>query len=232
MPTRRVTVNQLVAFNIAWFRKAAGLTQDELGERLGGWSAASVSAAERSWDGKRVRKFNTDEIVGAAVVLGVPVVALLLPPPDAGTAVDYTFTAGPASVHPMGADALLGHLFPVTGGANSPPMRAFDERVIALGASGLLSPVVARAQLQAEQITSDARARAESLERDKQERHRQAMGSLIPEREELERRVNELRAFEREYHRRLIAFHEAQLYELKARGEFQLPPVQDPDAGP
>jgi hypothetical protein len=78
-----------------------------------GWAKVAVSAAERSWDGKRVRKFDADEIVAIATVLGVPVSA--------------------------------------------------------------------------------------------QEQHRQAMGSLVQQREELERRVDDLRAFEREYRSRFMA---------------------------
>ncbi|HEY0998612.1 MAG TPA: cell division protein DivIVA, partial [Streptosporangiaceae bacterium] len=73
-----------------------------------------------------------------------------------------------------------------------------------------------KARRQAEQITGDARARAESLERDAQERHRQAMGSLVQTREELERRVDDLRAFEREYRSRLKAYLEGQLRDLEA----------------
>jgi hypothetical protein len=76
--------------------------------------------------------------------------------------------------------------------------------------------VLTKARRQAEQITGDARARAESLERDAQERHRQAMGSLVQSREELERRVDDLRAFEREYRSRLKAYLEGQLRDLEA----------------
>src|SRR5262245_35823704 len=73
-----------------------------------------------------------------------------------------------------------------------------------------------QARRQAEKITSEARARAESLERDDQERHRQAMSSLVQQREELERRVDDLRAFEREYRSRLKAYLEGQLRDLEA----------------
>jgi hypothetical protein len=69
--------------------------------------------------------------------------------------------------------------------------------------------VLIKARDQAVQITGDARARAESLERDAQERHREVMGSLIQSREELERRVDDLRAFEREYRSRLKAYVES-----------------------
>lgn len=58
------------------------------------------------------------------------------------------------------------------------------------------------------------RARAEALERDSQERHRQALASLVQTREDLERRVDDLRVFEREYRTKLQAFMEAQFLEL------------------
>src|SRR5262249_27531200 len=52
LPERRVTISQLVAYNLGFFRRAAGIDQRKMGELLG-WSAASVSAAERSWESKR-----------------------------------------------------------------------------------------------------------------------------------------------------------------------------------
>src|SRR5271169_4017899 len=97
--------------------------------------------------------------------------------------------------------------------------------------------VLTKARRQAEQITGDARARAESLECDAQERHRQAMGSLVQTREELERRVDDLRAFEREYRSRLKAYLEGQLRDLEAgvtdSGTFPaMPPAAAPPAPP
>jgi DivIVA domain-containing protein len=76
--------------------------------------------------------------------------------------------------------------------------------------------VLTKARRQAGQSTADAQARAESLERDAQERHRQALGSLIQAREKLERRVDDLHAFERDYRGRLTAYLEAQLRTLEA----------------
>jgi transcriptional regulator with XRE-family HTH domain len=233
---RRVSISQVVAFNVAWFRKRAGLTQEEMGQRLGGWSAASVSAAERSWDGKRVRQFDADEIIAIAAVLGVPAIALLLPPPDAGTAIEYGFVATSAPVPPIDTAGLLAHLLPRYGQAGSPMMEAFQERVTALGASGRLFPpaeeVLGRAKEEAEmlltkardravEVTGDARARAEGLQRDVEERYRLAIGSLVQQREELERRVDDLRAFEREYRSRLLAYLEDQIRDLRAGMEDQ-----------
>jgi DivIVA domain-containing protein len=76
--------------------------------------------------------------------------------------------------------------------------------------------ILGKARGQAEQITSDAQAVADSLQRDAQERYHQATGSLVREREELERRVEDLRAFERDYRSRLKAYLEDQLRDLAA----------------
>ena len=210
LPERHITANQLVAFNMAFFRKAAGLSQQQLGERLGGWSNAAVSAAERSWDGKRIRQFDADAVVAIAAAVGVPVIGMFLPPEDAGTAVHYVLDS------PGGAEARpdLTELFMSAIAGNegtTPVMAAYQRRLTAAG--GLYRET--RMQ-QAEQITSDARARAKWLEWDAQERHRQAMGSLVRDREELERRVDDLRAFEREYRSRLGEFMEGMLRDFKA----------------
>ena len=167
----------LVSYNLARFRRAAGLTQKELGAALGGWSEASVSIAERGWDGRRIRKFDADEIARIAMVLGIPVIALLLPPEDAGTAVDYFFDVGADRLVIL--EGMLREVLPAYEGG-TPAADAFIERVIELGgdryireAEAVLSgareaavEIVNRSQQQSEQITSDARARAESLERD------------------------------------------------------------------
>ncbi|MBC6462885.1 DivIVA domain-containing protein [Actinomadura sp. HBU206391] len=76
--------------------------------------------------------------------------------------------------------------------------------------------ILGKARRQADQVVSEARSRAEALDRDAQERHRQVMGSLVQQREELEREVDNLRAFEREYRSRLKAYLEGQLRELDA----------------
>jgi transcriptional regulator with XRE-family HTH domain len=90
LPGRHVSINQLVAYNLAYWRKVAGLTQEELGERIG-WSKAAVSAAERSWDGKRIREFDADLLITFAMVLDIPVTALLLPPEDDGIKERYLY---------------------------------------------------------------------------------------------------------------------------------------------
>jgi hypothetical protein len=230
---------------------------------MGGWSVASVSAAERSWDGRRVRKYDADEVVRLAAALGVPVIAMFLAPPDAGTAVDYVFEYGAdrADGH-AGLLELLTHIAPPYEAGETPAAAAFRERIIALGASrydidpvagavfgearAAADEVLGRARREADamltkayghsvQLTTDARTRAESLELDAQNRHRMFMGSLIESRQELERRVDDLRNFEREYRSRLEAYLEGQLRDLRAgvadSGAF--PAVGgDPDGNP
>jgi hypothetical protein len=62
------------------------------------------------------------------------------------------------------------------------------------------------------------------------------MGSLVTQREELERRVDDLRAFEREYRSRLKAYLEGQLRDLEAgvtdSGTFPAMPPAAPPAPP
>ncbi|MGW5875852.1 DivIVA domain-containing protein [Nocardiopsis terrae] len=79
--------------------------------------------------------------------------------------------------------------------------------------------ILGKARRQADQIIGEARARSENLDRDAQERHRQVMGSLVQQREELEHKVNVLKDFEREYRSRLKDYFERQLRELNDEGK-------------
>ena len=80
-----LTANQIVAYNLARIRKARGLSQDQAADLLepyigARWSKAVYSAAERSYDGKRVRQFTADDLVAMAKAFGVPVLYFFLPP--------------------------------------------------------------------------------------------------------------------------------------------------------
>jgi transcriptional regulator with XRE-family HTH domain/uncharacterized protein YegP (UPF0339 family) len=132
LPVRVVTINQVVGYNMTAYRKAAGLTQEDLGQRLGGWTKVAVSAAERSWDGKRIRKFDADEITQIAAVLGIPPIALFLPPEDHGTAVRYVLDM-PEAEDGQPAD-LLTYVLP-TYQVDSPAMTEYRKRLIAVRAS-------------------------------------------------------------------------------------------------
>lgn len=71
----------------------------------------------------------------------------------------------------------------------------------------------------AEELTRDARAKADALERDARTRHAEAMGGLDTKRTALQKHIEELKQFEREYRTRLKAYLESQLRDLHGRGE-------------
>jgi len=88
------TVNQLVAYNMTRARRLRDWTQQEVAERLAKytgrpWSKASISAAERSWQGGRPRKFDANELVALAVIFEMPVSYFLLPPDDGSAPAVY-----------------------------------------------------------------------------------------------------------------------------------------------
>ena len=93
IPVVTVTADQVVAGNVARFRRAAGMTQAELGAAIG-WSPANVSAAEKSADPSRERRrFDAQTLTEISLALGVPLAALFLPPPDDATAAEYRIAA-------------------------------------------------------------------------------------------------------------------------------------------
>lgn len=172
-----IDVNQVIALNMARWRKAAGLKQDELGERLG-WTNTTVSAAERSADGKRVRQFTAAEALRIAEALGVPLVAMFLP-----------------DGKDDGAAELFARLLPDSL-TDSPAMTAYRE-ALAAAAQDYLNPatdfgLIAYLRDMTDKGTRTGRAA---------------------------RLVDDLRAFEREYRKRQIAYFESQIAELRAGAE-------------
>src|SRR5258708_9563881 len=75
------------------------------------------------------------------------------------------------------------------------------------------------ARTKSEDMTRDARAKAEALERDARQRHQEVMGSLDSKRTALQKHIEELKQFEREYRTRLKAYLESQLRDLDGRGQ-------------
>lgn len=94
--TRWLTLNELVAYNLARARRAKGWTQDETAERLRAatgrsWTSATLGAAERSWQTQRVREFNADELMAFCKVFDQPFLYFFLPvDPDDG---EYEYTS-------------------------------------------------------------------------------------------------------------------------------------------
>ncbi|WP_129312302.1 DivIVA domain-containing protein [Streptomyces sp. L2] len=96
--------------------------------------------------------------------------------------------------------------------------------------------IVGEARGRAEGLERDARARADALERDAREKHRAAIGSLESARATLERKVEDLRGFEREYRSRLKSYLESQLRHLETSQADDAvttsPPMPLPPAAP
>ena len=77
-----MTTDQRVAYNLRRLRRQKGWTQDEaaefleplIGER---WSRATFSAAERSVNGVRVRRFTIAQVEAFAAMFGVGIDELL-----------------------------------------------------------------------------------------------------------------------------------------------------------
>ncbi|MGH2603329.1 MAG: DivIVA domain-containing protein [Dehalococcoidia bacterium] len=79
--------------------------------------------------------------------------------------------------------------------------------------------LLADARAKAEEVTREARTKAEALERDARTRHTEAMGGLEAKRSGLQKHIEELKAFEREYRTRLKAYLESQLRDLEGRAQ-------------
>lgn len=130
-PARLVTVNQVVAWNIAWYRREAGLTQQELAGLLG-WPQNKVSEAERSRDGKRTREFDAQTLAGLSLALGVPVGAFFLPPLDDGKPARYVIRP-PGQREDLGMEVLMTMLVSYS---DNPGAAAAGYRRRLLGATG------------------------------------------------------------------------------------------------
>ena len=92
---------------------------------------------------------------------------------------------------------------------------------------------VRNGEQQRDRIVGEAREHANRLMREAEEKQRQTLGSLEQERSLLERKIDELRAFEREYRSRLKSYLEGQLRELEAKAAVvpTRPPAQPAAVG-
>jgi DivIVA domain-containing protein len=76
---------------------------------------------------------------------------------------------------------------------------------------------------QRDKIIAEAQIEASSLVNDAQEKSRKTLGALEQQRSVLERKVEQLRGFERDYRARLKTYIEGQLRDLDARGSVAAP---------
>jgi DivIVA domain-containing protein len=79
--------------------------------------------------------------------------------------------------------------------------------------------LLTEARTKADEVTRDARTKADALERDARQRHQEVMGGLDAKRSSLQKHIEELKQFEREYRTRLKAYLESQLRDLEGRGQ-------------
>ncbi|WP_028266727.1 DivIVA domain-containing protein [Arthrobacter sp. MA-N2] len=84
---------------------------------------------------------------------------------------------------------------------------------------------VADGEQQKEKIIAEAQIEASTLVNDAQDKSRKILGALEQQRSVLERKVEQLRGFERDYRSRLKAYIEGQLRDLDARGSVAAPEV-------
>ncbi|QTG79919.1 DivIVA domain-containing protein [Arthrobacter crystallopoietes] len=80
---------------------------------------------------------------------------------------------------------------------------------------------------QRDKIIAEAQMEASTLVNDAQEKSRKTLGSLEQQKAVLERKLEQLRGFERDYRSRLKAYIEGQLRDLEARGSFATPDVKE-----
>ena len=78
--------------------------------------------------------------------------------------------------------------------------------------------MVGEARTQAASVERDSRAKATSLVQDAERKHNEIIGGLEERKGTLEKRIEELRTFEREYRTRLKSYLESQLRDLDGRG--------------
>ncbi len=106
--------------------------------------------------------------------------------------------------------------------------RATSEQLLS-EAKAKAENMVTEARTRAETLLNDARSRAETrdresrekaavLERDAARKHTEILGALSQEKNTLEKKIDELRTFERDYRTRLKNSLQSQLHELDGRG--------------
>ncbi|MDP9987279.1 MULTISPECIES: DivIVA domain-containing protein [Arthrobacter] len=123
---------------------------------------------------------------------------------------------------------------PAAPAAAAPAAPAAAVSTSAESAAGLLAMAqqmhdrhVADGQAQKDKIIAEAQIEASSLVNDAQEKSRKILGALEQQRSVLERKVEQLRGFERDYRSRLKAYIEGQLRDLDARGSVATPEVSE-----
>lgn len=139
-----------------------------------------------------------------------------------------------AEAEAKAAEAKKKDIQPAAPAAAAPAASAGVATPSAESAAGLLAMAqqmhdrhVADGQAQKDKIIAEAQIEASSLVNDAQEKSRKILGALEQQRSVLERKVEQLRGFERDYRSRLKTYIEGQLRDLDARGSVATPEVSE-----
>ena len=123
---------------------------------------------------------------------------------------------------------------PVPAPAPAPQVSRASEPESATGmlqlAQKLHDDYVRSGQEEGERLVNEARTEAERIVREAQETSARTLGQLEQERSLLERKIDELRQFERDYRTRLQSYLETLLGDLNARGS-SIPPSNKVNPG-
>jgi DivIVA domain-containing protein len=95
--------------------------------------------------------------------------------------------------------------------------RAAAERMVG-EARSKADAMMAEARNRADGLDREARSKAAALTQDAERKHNEIIGGLEQRKITLEKRIEELRTFEREYRTRLKSYLESQLRDLEGRG--------------
>ncbi|PYI67083.1 cell division protein [Arthrobacter livingstonensis] len=135
--------------------------------------------------------------------------------------------AKPAAPEPAAKEAPVVEAAPVAAAAAPAPVAAASGVESAAGvlamAQKLHDEYVNAGVEQRDKIIAEAQIEASSLVNDAQEKSRKTLGALEQQRSVLERKVEQLRGFERDYRSRLKTYIEGQLRDLDARGSVASP---------
>ena len=171
-----------------------------------------------------------DSTALGAGVLAWPVMALVSPPMSEQTSPGGDHNVQAVKVLGLAqemADRLTGEAKAEADGMLS-EARTKSEQLLSdarVKADGLVNETRTRAEImltdarsRAETVERQSREKAASLERDAARRHTEIMSALSQEKSTLEKKIDELRAVEREYRTRLKSYLAAQLRELDGSG--------------
>lgn len=109
---------------------------------------------------------------------------------------------------------------------------AEDSKTQAEGARQERDKIVAEARSQATQIAKNAQGKADELARQAQARYEEMVGNLVTKRETLQRQIEALQEFDRDYRTRLLTFMQAQVRALWADEAQVDGDITPPDAAP